>query len=126
MLRVQNSVRNLPDVMPRTLRELFCQRFGCPEDSFETRAFARCLYAHARIIAPILRLVSRDFFAEDFKFLRALGDSSDPQEARVELLDFQIANFTGRTPMRTGLRLRVSGRKAQALASELFGQKEKL
>ena len=110
--------------MPKRFRHLFCERFGCPEASFETQAFARCLYTQARIVAPVVRFVKRDFFAEDFKFLRSLGDTIDLDEAQVELLDFQDANFTRRTTLRAGLRLRVSGRKAQALAADFFAQKE--
>ena len=115
----------MSDVMPKTLRCLFCERFGCPDPLYETHAFAKCLYTHARIVAPVIRFVKRDFFAEDFKFLRALGDTIDLHEARVELLDFQDANFAKRNPLRTGLKLRVSGRKTQALAEDLFARKQK-
>jgi hypothetical protein len=69
--------------------------------------------------------VKRDFFAEDFKFLRVLGDTVDLHEVRVELLDFQDANFTKRTRPRVGLKVRISAGKAQALAVDLFAQKKR-
>lgn len=105
---------------PKTLKKLFCERFNYRESRYETRALKRCLYPHARILAPIIWLVNKGFFAEDLKFIHGLGESTDLDEVRVELLDFQDFNFASRFRLRARLKLRVSGRKAHELAKNLF------
>ncbi|HLH52317.1 MAG TPA: hypothetical protein VKY92_01680 [Verrucomicrobiae bacterium] len=105
---------------PKNFKTLFCERFGCLESRYETLALRRCLYAHAKVLAPIIMLTNRAFFADDLKFIRGLGYSIDMDEVRVELLDFQDFNFATRSRLRARLKLRVSGRKAQEIAQELF------
>ncbi len=109
-----------PSMTPKTLKKLFCERFNYRESRYETRALKRCLYPHARILAPIIWLVNKGFFAEDLKFIHGLGESTDLDEVRVELLDFQDFNFASRFRLRARLKLRVSGRKAHELAKNLF------
>ena len=107
------------------LQALFCQRFGCPPSEYEERAFKRCLYWHARLLAPLVRLVAPDFFAEDFKFMHYLGAAIDLKDAKVDALNFQAANRGNPTFWRTGCKLRVSGRKASRLARTLFSNRQK-
>ena len=102
-------------------QSLFCQRFNCAPSDYEVKAFRKCLYWHARFLAPVVRGLMPDFFAEDFKFIRHLGDSTSLREAVVDLLNFRDANKSNPSFWRTGLKIRVSGRKASSLAHELFG-----
>lgn len=101
-------------------RLLFCQRFHCPASEYEAWAFKKCLYWHARLLAPVVRRLNSAFFAEDFKFIRYLGAATDLQEAAVDLLNFRDVNLGKRGFWRTDLRIRVSGRKASRLVHELF------
>jgi len=64
----------------------------------------------------LLRKLKPDFFAEDFKFIRYLGEAIGSREVKASAADFQDANFARRTFLRTSLRIRVSGRKAARLA----------
>ena len=102
---------------------LFCQRFKCPASEYEARAFRQCLYWHARLLAPVVRMLKPDFFAADFKFIRYLGEVTDLQEATVDLLNFRDMTLSKRGFWRTDLKIRVSGRKASRLARELFAAK---
>jgi hypothetical protein len=107
--------------MARTpFKSLFCERFGCSPAEYEKRAFRKCLFWHARFFAPLVRAIDREFFVEDFKFIRYLGDSIGRREANVELLDFNDSNRRHWRLLRTTLKIRVSGRKAIRLASQLF------
>jgi len=99
---------------------LFCQRFQCPASEFEARAFKKCLYWHARLLAPMMRRLKPDFFAEDFKFIGYLGASTGLREIDVDLMNFRDVNLGRPSSWRTTLKLRVSGRKAGRLAHELF------
>ena len=97
-----------------------CQRFNCPSSEYEERVFRECLYWHAKILAPILRLVKRDYFAEDFKFIQYLGSCTGFREATGDLLNFHDVNVGHPSLLRTTLKIRVSGRRASNLAQELF------
>ena len=109
-----------PPVTRQQFQLLFCQRLDCPSSEYEKRAFRKCLYWHARLLAPLVRMVKPDFFAEDFKFIRYLGAATDLREAGVDLLNFRDVNRGQPSFWRTGLKIRVSGRKASRLARELF------
>jgi hypothetical protein len=106
-------------------KALFCERLNCPPADYEDRAFTQCLYGHARLLAPVIRWLSPDFFAEDLKLIQELGMASDWQEAHSEISTFQDANRATRSLWRTGLRIRVSGRKAAVLAQQLFSKQRK-
>lgn len=103
-------------------RVLFCQRFNCSLPEYEERAFRLCLYRHARLLAPVLRRLKPDWFAEDFKFIRYLGASTGLSKAGLDLLDFRHVNLGKRSFWRVILRIRVSSRKASRLAQQLFAQ----
>src|SRR5437660_4407865 len=103
-----------------SVKSLFCERFHCSQTDYEERAFAECLYAHAKLVSPMLRKLRPDFFAPDFKFVRHLGMPTGTEEAASDALDFQDTNKGNRSFLRTGLRIRVSGRKAFRLAQSLF------
>ena len=102
------------------LQSLFCERFGCSEAEYEERAFKRCLYWHARLLAPALRLLSPGLFDWDFKFIRYLGAATDWREAKTDVNNFHVLNDGTPSFWRELLRLRVSGRKATELAYQLF------
>ena len=103
-----------------TFETLFCERFGCLPEQYEGRAFRELLYGHAKVIAPVLRMVTPDFFAEDLRFIRDLGQATDLREANVSAASFQDSNGTRGRFWRKALRIRVSGLKGAALARELF------
>ena len=99
---------------------LVCQRFSCPPSEYEERVFRKCLYWHARLLVPVVRRLNPDFFTEDFKFIRYLGESIGLRETNADLMNFRDANLGKPSFWRTGLKIRVSGRKASRLAQQLF------
>ena len=103
----------------------FCGRFKCSESDYERRALRKCLYFHARLVAPIFSIVNPSIFDEDRKLIRYLGEVTESRDAIREVLTFQDSNMAHPSLMRTYLRIRASGRKAKALALDLFGQEKK-
>ena len=101
---------------------LFCEKFGCPPEGYEERAFRKCLYWHARFLAPVIRMISPDFFFEDFKFIRYLGDSLGVRDATVDIRNYSDVNRRNLEFFRTSLKIRVSGQKANRLVHQLFQQ----
>jgi hypothetical protein len=109
---------NLPST--RDLRSLFCERFACPLSEFDERAFKKCLYLHARIIAPVLRWIKSDCFERDLLFAHYFGNAKDWQEATTEIADLCYQDHIQPRFARYALRLRISGQKANELAVILF------
>ena len=79
------------------------------------------LYGHARFLAPLVRAIKPDFFLEDFKFIRYLGEAMDMRQAKVDVLDFKDLDRKHWRLLHTGLNIRVSYRKARRLAFQLLG-----
>jgi hypothetical protein len=102
------------------IRVLYCQRFNCPPEDYAERAFRKCLYAHAKPLTGILRLLNSGFFSEDIKFIEALGTAVDMKDVRAEAASFHDANRHDPGFLRTAWKLRVSGRKAMRLARKLI------
>jgi hypothetical protein len=103
-------------------KSFFCERFKCSPEEYEERAFRKFLYWHARFLAPVVRTIKPDFFLEDFKFIRYLGDAMDVRQAKVDVLDFKDSDRKYWRLLHTGLRVRVSHRKARRLAFQLLGE----
>jgi hypothetical protein len=103
----------------------FCEKFKCSPEEYEEQAFRNFLYWHARFLAPVIRTVKPNFFLEDFNFIRYLGDALDVRQARVDVLDFKDSDRKQWRLLHSGLRLRVSHRKARRLAFQLFGEPDR-
>ena len=99
---------------------IFCERFACPPSDYERRALGMLLYAHARILVPVIRTLRSNFSEEDLKFVRYLGEAEDFQEAAGTVADFREINRVSRSFLRKRCKLRVSGRKAGELLRDLF------
>ena len=104
---------------------LVCQRFNCPASEYEERVFRKCLYWHARLLAPVMRMLKPEFFVEDFKFIRYLDASTGLREVSADLMNFRDANSGEPSFWRTTLKIRVSGRKARSMAKQLFAANKK-
>jgi hypothetical protein len=105
-------------------KSLFCEKFKCSPEEYEERAFRKFLYWHARLLAPVVRIIKPNFFVEDFEFIRFLGQAVDVRQARVDALDFKDLGRKRWRMLHTGLRVRVSHLKARRLAFQLLGKPE--
>jgi hypothetical protein len=104
-----------------TFREAFCARYHCTAAEFPGRAFRRMLYPHAAVLAPLLHRLSPSFFKEDLLVIHQLGLNRNLEEVDATLSDFQYTNRAQRHWLRTGWKVRLSGRKARRFAAELLG-----
>ena len=109
--------------MARTeFKSLFCERFKCASSDYEEKAFQKCLYFHARLLAPVIRRVHPEFFLEDFRFIGYFGSSTGIREATNDVINYSNGNHGNRGSWRARLKLRASGRKATRLVSETFAE----
>jgi hypothetical protein len=101
-------------------KSLFCEKFGCSPADYEERAFRMCLYWHAWLLAPVVRVLKPDFFREDFKLIGYLGEAVGVREATADLMEYSLFNRGRGRFLHTGLKIRVSGRKASQIVFQLF------
>lgn len=104
----------------RDLRSLFCERYKCPPSEFDKRALRKCLYLHARILAPVLSLLNPSLFERDFVFINYFGKAKNLQDVTAEGEALHYQDGTKPIFARSALRLRISSRKAHKLAAKLF------
>ena len=71
--------------------------------------------------APVLRKLTPTFFREDLQLIQQLGLDQDLEEVDAALSDFHYVNRARRHWLRTGLKIRLSGRRVRELAAELLG-----
>jgi hypothetical protein len=109
-------------VLESTFKALFCRRYGCQPSDYEEFAFKYCLYGHARFIAPVIHLMSPNFFEQDFKFIGFLGASTSVKDVTETASDFHDKSNHVKGFWSRSLKLRVSGRKAIKLAHALFSE----
>jgi hypothetical protein len=104
----------------KTFQELFCESRKCDLSEFRNRVFWCCVYPHAVPLAYVLRRINPYFFADDDTLIQQIALDRDTEEVEANLRDFQYVNNARRHWLRTGLKVRVSGRKVAALARALF------
>jgi hypothetical protein len=111
----------IPESPPsRDLKTLFCGRFRCSPSDFDRRALRKCLYFHARILAPLLRMLSPNCFERDLVFIDYFGKATNHEEVLAEVGALKYLDHTEPRFARRALRLRISSRKAGRLAKKLF------
>lgn len=101
-------------------KSLFCDKFGCPPADYDERAFRKCLYWHARLIAPLLRVIKPGFFREEFKLIEYLGEAVGVREATADLMEYSLLNRGRGRFLQTAFKLRISGRKASRVVFQIF------
>jgi hypothetical protein len=104
----------------RDLKALFCEHFNCPPSKYEKRALRKCLYLHARIIAPLLRWFSPGCFERDLVLIDYFGKAKNWQEVTDKVAALRYQDLTKPRFARNTLRIRISGRKANKLAAKLL------
>ena len=103
---------------PKTFREKFCDRFGCPPEAFERRVFWRCLHRRTLPLALIVYLIHRQHFAHDLQTIRQAGLCRSPEEFRSELEAFHYESRM-RGGLLRNLKVRLSGRRLMDLGRQL-------
>ena len=104
----------------KTFQEIFCENRQCDLAEFKDRVFWCCVYRQTVPLAYVLRKLNPAFFADDDTLIRQVALDRDLEEIDANLKDFHYVNRARRHWLRTGLKVRVSGRKVASLARTLF------
>jgi hypothetical protein len=98
----------------------YCAKHRCPVEAFESRVFWRCLYRHALPVAGLIRLFRPDYFTDDLRTIRQLGQVRNAAEFRQEVDAFGYLNRRHGGWDRRRLRIRVSGKRLMSLMSDVL------
>ena len=104
-----------------TFAELHCRRYNLPRERYARDMLSRCLYPHARLLAPLVAMIDPDYFDPDTDFLNGVGDIRRVGELREEFSAF-ARHPENRGFLRHSLRLRVSGLKLRTIVSETMAR----
>ena len=104
----------------RKLKDQFCAWFGCPPQKYRERALKKCLHWHARLLAPVLRLLDARFFDRDLTLIHDIGNAQDWRGVEEALDHFRFRNSDRQLTWHADFRLMVSAEKVRALADLLL------
>lgn len=57
----------------KTFAQLYCEKHGLKPEDYEAEVLHRALYPHARLLAPLARLLGDEYFAADIDFVRSVA-----------------------------------------------------
>ena len=103
----------------KNFREAFCCMFNVAPVHFERELLRQSLFRRARFLAPLLRLVAKDFFAPDMQLIRGIAHVRDAASLNEALDDF-LHDRRNRRWARSGLKLRISTRRLLDIADILM------
>lgn len=94
----------------RTLAEIFCERYHVAPEEFSSEMLKRCFYPQARLLAPVIGRMSREYFAPDRELVRGIGLLQSATGLHDELVD-HYGHPRNRGFCRRQLRVRISVRR---------------
>ncbi len=72
----------------KTFAELYCETQGIAPERYTDVVLSRCLYPHARLVAPLVRFLWPNYFAADLDFVRSVGRLRRFREFSYEVEEF--------------------------------------
>lgn len=97
-----------------TLADHYCERHKCTREQFVRQAFWKCLYPHARLVAPFILPFNYDFFSADRALINSVADAVTMKRVREDVRDY-FWDSENRGWLRQALNIRVSGQRVKNL-----------
>jgi hypothetical protein len=107
-----------------TVAEAFCAHHRCPLSQFQERALRQCLHSHAVPFGYLFFTLVPKNFREDQLVIQQVGLARNLEEVDAALSDFHYINHSRPHWLRTGLKIRISGRKLRMMAASLLEMEE--
>jgi hypothetical protein len=107
---------------PKTLKESFCEAFGCPSERFVPVAFKKCLHRRVRLFRPFIVIFQPDYFHPDYEMIECLGNARSWAD-----VDGALGAFASNNRLRGGfarkvLKFRASGHRVTRLVERVIGR----
>jgi hypothetical protein len=101
----------------KTFSELYCIQQNIRLEEFEAILLKRALYPHARLVAPLAKMLWPEYFAADLDFVRSVGRLRRFRDFFHESEEF--AHHPANTgALRLTLNIRVSSRSIRRMVKE--------
>lgn len=101
----------------KTFAELYCIQKNIVIEEFEALVLRRGLYPHARLMAPLVKVLWPDYFAADLDFVRSVGRLRRFRDYFHESEEF-AHHPANSGALRSILNIRVSSRKIRRMVKE--------
>jgi len=101
--------------------DLFCARYKCAPDDFESTVLWQCVCPKGLPLARVLWRVNPGFFLPDLELIRQVGKTTSLDDLKSELIGF----YNWHPPsgwLRKRMKVRLSGQSLTNLAGKLFGE----
>jgi hypothetical protein len=103
-----------------TFSEAYCRQLPCRPEHFVEKVFLASLRSPFRLVAPVIRYFSPDFFEEDFEAIRELGAVTDRGIFVMDVSFLHGRHQRDKRWLRKSVGVRVSGRKLMRLWNRSF------
>ena len=94
----------------------YCRAQHCAPADYQRRVLNACLYPAARVLAPFINLIAKDFFAPDRALVDAVAHCTTMAAIREEMHHYFI-NPENAGFLRSKAKLRLSTKRLQHLAA---------
>lgn len=104
----------------KNFRDLFCERFVCKPEKFESKLFREAMNPDLKLLAVAIGCVHPGLFEKDFEYIRRVAYAESKAEILAIVNRLPYDPEFNRGALRGIFRLRISGRRLVQLANELF------
>jgi hypothetical protein len=102
-----------------TFKETVCALLELEEEAYHREVLRACLSNRARLLRPLISLVSPNFLFNENRLIEKVGQSTSLKEVREEV-DFYQHKFVSNFFLKDTLRFRISGIRLISLAQRAF------
>jgi len=108
---------NTSPPLRRTFSELYCEQNQIGPEAYQASVLKRALYPHARLLAPVIRVLWSDHFAADIDLVRSVAAVRRVRDVHAETDTFSYHPANVGT-LRTFFRLRSSSTRLHHIVRE--------
>lgn len=102
-----------------TFKESVCKLLALKEEAYAKVILKTCLSNRARLLRPLISLISPDFLFNEVRLIEKVAHSTSLREVKEEV-DFYQHKFVANFFMKDTLRFRISGVRLISLAQRAF------
>jgi len=103
----------------KSFAQLYSEQTGTPAGAVEPQLLQRCLYPHARLLQPVLKVIAPGIFTADIDMIHSVAKLTDPYEFRYDAHDHRHHPAAGGF-WRRCLFLRLSDHRLHRLVRHAF------
>jgi hypothetical protein len=119
------SLLNLTMIKSQNFKSLFCERFDCSFETFETFLFWKSVPPGMRPVAFAISQLRPKFFYWDFDHIRQIAQADSKHEITALINALPYDGVLNQGLLRGVLRVRISGHRLMRLAGRSFACKQR-